>query len=191
MTTMPPTTVRPGMAPAPRDAITPAMLEALRKTKPWVRFLSILGFLGSAVMVLVGIGLAIFGMVAGGGSTDSPMGPMAMAGLGLIYVLLALLYIIPSRYLFRYASAIKRALDSPSKTQPIEEALGYQKSFWKFCGILMLIMILLYIPLVFAAIAIPNFLSAMQRAKEKSGAVTVPAPTTLSASYDRVTQAEP
>jgi hypothetical protein len=142
-------------------------------------------------MVLVGIGLAIFGMVAGGGTTDSPMGPMAMAGLGLIYVLLALLYIIPSRYLFRYASAIKRALDSPSKTQPIEEALGYQKSFWKFCGILMLIMILLYIPLVFAAIAIPNFLSAMQRAKEKSGAVTVPAPTNLNASYDRVTQAKP
>lgn len=184
MTTMPPTTVRPGMAPPPRDAVTPAMLEALRKTKPWVRFLSILGFLGSAVMVLVGIGLAIFGMVAGGGSTDSPMGPIAMAGLGLVYVLLALLYIIPSRYLFRYASAIKRALDSPSKTQPIEEALGYQKSFWKFCGILMLIMLLLYIPLVFAAIAIPNFMSAMQRAKQKSGALTMPAPTTLSATYD-------
>jgi uncharacterized protein DUF5362 len=183
MTTMPPTSVRPGMAPAPRDAVTPAMLEALRKTKPWVRFLSILGFLGSAVMVLVGIGLAIFGMVAGGGS-DNPMGPVAMAGIGLLYVLLALLYIIPSRYLFRYASAIKRALDSPSKTQPIEEALGYQKSFWKFCGILMLIMILLYIPLVIAAVAIPNFMSAMQRAKEKSGTLKLPAPTTLSASYD-------
>jgi hypothetical protein len=191
MTTMPPTTVRPGMAPAPRDAVTPAMLEALRKTKPWVRFLSILGFLGSAFMVLAGIGLAIFGMVAGGGASDSPMGPVAMAGIGLLYILLALLYIIPSRYLFRYASAIKRALDSPSKTQPIEEALGYQKSFWKFCGILMLIMILLYIPLVIAAIAIPNFMSAMQRAKEKSGALTMPAPTNLSASYDHITQAEP
>lgn len=35
----------PGAPGSPSDSLTPDMIDSLRGTKPWVRFLSILGFI--------------------------------------------------------------------------------------------------------------------------------------------------
>lgn len=161
---LPPQRPGPGAVP-PRDTLTPGMLEALRKTKPWVRFLAILGFIVSVFLILAGIGVAAFALLTGG--EGNPLAGAVGIGLGALYAATAILYIIPSRYLMRCAGAIQRALQSPAKSVPVEEALRYQKSFWKFAGILMLIMIFIYVPGVLAAIAIPNFLAAKERSKQK------------------------
>lgn len=162
-----PIAARPaGGAPPPPDRLTAGMIDSLRKTRPWVRFLSILGFVAAGLMVLAGVGVSIFGLVDGGESSG-PFGGALMVGVGVLYVLFALLYIVPSRYLSRYASAIKTAVASPSKTAAVEEALRYQKSFWKFVGIIMLVMLLLYPLAIIAAIAIPSFFSAMKGANRK------------------------
>ena len=148
----------------PRDLVTPGMIEALKKTKPWVRFLSILGFILAGLMVLVALGMLVFGLYQ---MTQGPGVGAWMAGMSVLYLLLGILYLFPSRYLYQYASAIGAALDAKYKSGPVEQALGYQKSFWKFAGIMALVMLLLYIPGIFAAIAIPNLLTAMQRSKAK------------------------
>jgi type II secretory pathway pseudopilin PulG len=164
-TTFPsPPAMQQPVPPPSRDLLTFTMLEALRSTRPWVRFLSILGFISSGFLILIGIGFAVFGayQLMSGSSEGAFIAP-----LGLLYFLMALLYIFPSRYLYRYADAIRDALAAPSKTAAVERALQSQKSFWKFAGIMALLMLLLYIPGVVAAIAIPNLLTAMQRSKEK------------------------
>ncbi|HUF18392.1 MAG TPA: type II secretion system protein GspG [Thermoanaerobaculia bacterium] len=145
------------------DTLTPAMIESLRRTKPWVRFLSVLGFIAAGFMVLAGLALAVIAMVSEGPEFPGIFGLI----VGLLYFLLALLYIFPSLYLSRYATAIGRALRPGPKSSAVEEALGHQKSFWKFAGIMALVMLLLYIPGVMAAIAIPNLLTAMQKSKQK------------------------
>lgn len=141
-----------------RDFLTAGMLDALRATKPWVRFFSILGFLVAIFMVLGGLGMGAFGVyrIIAGGNDGYIFG-----GMGLLYLLMAILYIYPSRSLFRYASAIGEALQTPSKAEAVERALVHQKSFWKFIGIMVLVMMLLYIPMMFVAFAIPGVLAAL------------------------------
>ena len=131
MSTVPPMPVTPVMP----DVISPAMVDALRGTRPWVRLLAILGFVGSVFMVLGGLAVALLGVVPGASST----GPVVSAALGALYIGLAVLYVFPSLFLLRYARAIGAALDAPAKTAPIEEALRQQKSFWKFVGVAVVI----------------------------------------------------
>lgn len=152
------------------ESVTPAMLEALRSTGPWVRFLSILAFVGAGFMILVGALVIGVGLVAGG---DEEMSGGLFAVMGLIYLVGAVLYIVGALHLFRYAGAIRRAVRHPVDLSAMEAALVHQKSFWKFSGIMAIIMLVVYVPGVLAAIAIPNLLTSMQRAKQKRTAADI------------------
>ena len=133
-------------------------VQLMYQTRPWVLFLSVLMFLGSAFMVLAG--LAMFGMsaIAGRGAGGLPMGLM-----GLMYLPLAALYVYPAKKLWGYGSAISRMTTSRS-TADLEAALGEQKSFWKFLGIMTIVMFCLYI-LFFIGLAIVGMASAAAFAK--------------------------
>jgi len=146
-----------------RDLLTPGMIEALRLTKPWVRFLSILGFVSVGFMLLVAAGMVVFGVVqmAKAGAEGA-----VLLGMAAVYVVFAILYLFPSRYLYQYASAIERVATARFKSPEVEQALRLQKSFWKFAGIMALVMLVLYIPILLA-IALPNLLNAMGRSKQK------------------------
>lgn len=101
-------------------------LEMLRQTRPWARVVAILLIIGAALCILMGCfgGLALF--VA---AQDRWVG-----WLMLLYLPLALLYLIPATYLNRYASRITATLMGRRELD-LEEALAAQKSFWKFVGI--------------------------------------------------------
>jgi hypothetical protein len=63
------------------------------------------------------------------------------------------LYFLPALLLFRYASRINDLWTNRS-VRALEDALEAQKSFWKFVGILMLVVIVLYLlVIVFAFMA--------------------------------------
>ncbi|HET7176808.1 MAG TPA: hypothetical protein VFK21_12495 [Gammaproteobacteria bacterium] len=115
--------------------VSEGMLDALRATRPWVKFLSILGFVLCAFMALAGLAFL--------GGAGAKAGPMAAFGpaIGVFYLLFVLLYFFPCLYLLRYAGAIARI---PAEGQrAMEEALVKQKSFWKFIGILTAVMLVL------------------------------------------------
>ena len=109
----------------------------LNQTRPWVRFLSIMVFIGAAFTLLGGLMVILVGLTgnffgAGSGAFDQlPGGGFA---LGLIYMVMAVLYVPPGIFLSRYASAIKN-LESTPTSQGFERALKYQKSFWRYIGI--------------------------------------------------------
>jgi hypothetical protein len=109
-----------------------SVTEPLRATKPWVRFLGIMGFIGTGLMVLVGLVLMVL-----------PMDEKLPRWLGLVYIFFAAIYIPPSLFLFRYASAIERFLFNPS-FDGLGEALTHQKSFWRLVGIVMLAILGIY-----------------------------------------------
>ncbi len=114
----------------------------LRQTRPWVMLLGILGFLLAGLMLLGGVGITIFTMIAGGGGGAAPRIASAVA-VGVTYAFIALFYIPPSLYLVRYANRIKEFLTAPSAAG-LQSALSAQKSFWKFVGIAMLVIMLFY-----------------------------------------------
>lgn len=120
------------------QAITHKVLSMLRQTQPWVRFLSVLGFICSALMMLVG--LLGFGTMTLAGADAGP----ASRFLLLVYIPVGVLYFFPSFFLFRYASRIN-ALWTTRSVRQLEDALEAQKSFWKFVGILAAVVIALYL----------------------------------------------
>lgn len=132
-------------------AVTDAVIEALRQTRPWVLLFSILCFLGSAFSVLGGLMMLATGLIgAGTASTGSrgSSGAAAMAGgfglaAGAFYLVIAFLYIYPGIKLWGYGSAIGRVMTSRDSAD-LAVALGHQKSFWKFSGIATVSMIALY-----------------------------------------------
>jgi len=71
--------------------------------------------------------------------------------IGLIYVPLAALYIMPAIYLSRYATGIKRVVPA-RQPDDLEATLQAQKSFWKFIGIMTAVIISLYIVVVIVAV---------------------------------------
>jgi hypothetical protein len=135
-------------APGP-DAVPGAILEAMRQTRPWVTFLAVLGFIGTGLMVLAGLVMMVMG-----GFGKLP------AGLGIVYVVLALLYVAPSYLLFRYGAEIKGLLEGGGM-QRLVQALVSQKSFWKFMGIMTLIVMGIYF-LVLVGAMVAGFMGALR-----------------------------
>ena len=134
-------------------AVLNYIMNSLRATKPWTRLLSILGFIGTGLTVLMGIGIMVGGNLI-------PMPPEAppLAYLGIFYILTSVFYLVPSIWLSKYSSAIDSFLKGGDSVQ-LGNAMAYQKSFWKFVGILVLVFIIIAILGILAAILIPVFLA--------------------------------
>ncbi len=112
--------------------VSPQTTENLRATRPWVLFLGILGFILCAFMLLGGIGFMAMA------SMGSGRGAVFPAFVGCFYLVFALLYLYPSYLLVSYGSAIGRFVQSQD-IRDMERAIGIQKSFWKFVGILTIV----------------------------------------------------
>lgn len=143
---------RPGIGPA--APITRGMIESLEKTRPWVLLIGILMIVGCGIMAVLAVVMLVMG---GAGFGGEEFGPLAGAGLGAAYLLLALLYLLPALYLLRYAGAIKRI--TPSNPAAMEEALSRQASFWRIVGIMALALLAVY-ALVIAGAAILAIIGA-------------------------------
>ena len=77
--------------------------------------------------------------------------------IGLMYFAIAAIYVAPAIFLNRYASGIA-ALLRTNRSSDLEQALRSQKSFWKFIGILMLVILSIY-----AVIALVAVIAAIMR----------------------------
>lgn len=102
--------------------VTPLMIDHLRATKPWVRFMSVMSFIGAGFMVLAGLLLVV--MPAGPGMERFGLGPL----VGVIYILFAAIYIAPAYFLHQFASSIGNLMKGGGDVA-MEAALASQKSF--------------------------------------------------------------
>lgn len=125
------------VASEPGGEVAGEVTEILRATRPWVRFLSILGFLGLGMAALGSIGILVAPMESMGSSS---IGPKIAAAL--LYLAAGLLQLPSVLFLHRYASGISRLLASRDSSD-LARALRAQKSFWKYAGVLTLTMMIL------------------------------------------------
>ena len=125
--------------------ITDGVLEQLRKTKGWVKFIGVMAFIGAGFMVVGGIimmaGGAMGGMLTGGAS--DAFGAGVGIGMGLIYIVMAIIYIYPGMKLWGYGKRIDQLLQDRASVT-LEAALNEQRAFWKFSGIMLIILLSIY-----------------------------------------------
>ena len=136
------------------NTITTGIVDQLKRTRPWVLLISIIGFIFTVFMAIASVG-----MLFGGGAMMSGMGGAQAAGLpngmfmgmGVMYLVMTILYFVISLYLLKYAGAIKKFVASGT-SQDMEHALKHQASFWKLVGILTLVTIVLMIVMMVVGI---------------------------------------
>jgi len=122
-----------------QSEVSPGVVEVLRQTKPWARFLAVLGFIGMGFMLLASVAMLALGSSLGRGL---PAG--FGVGMMLVYVVMAGIQLPAVLFLNRYASRIGSLMDSHAPAD-LQEALSAQKSFWRYIGILSLIVMCVYI----------------------------------------------
>jgi hypothetical protein len=140
--------------------LTPVAQGFLRETAKWAKFISIVGYIGIAIYVIMGLGMIIAGNAIPASAADSFGGSAAMAAkispavTGVIYIVAALLYFFPVMYLNKFAVKAQNALNS-NHTDSLTESLENLKSHYKFMGILMIIaLIFIALGLLLAIIGI-------------------------------------
>lgn len=114
------------------------LIQLLIQTRPWVRLIAILLFIGSALMGIGGLFMMAGGALGGGAGRGG-----FMAGLGFVYVLFSAFYVYPGICLIRYASSITDA-ETTGQMSRVVEAILHQKKFWRFCGIVAVLIIVVY-----------------------------------------------
>jgi len=127
-------------------------ISALRESGKWCMFLSIVGFIFIVLMLLFGVYMSLISAILPtpemGGTNELGFGVSVFASIksyfGILYLLMALLYLFPIYYLYNYAKGIKVALSSGNENI-LEKALVNLKSHHKFLGIMTIVMISLYV----------------------------------------------
>lgn len=129
--------------------VTDAMIESLSETGPWVTFMAVVTFLSAVLMAFA----AVFGMGVAG------QAGMPALVLFLTYSLIGILYLVFALQLFNFGRAARQVREGGG-TPSIEEALRYQRSFWRLLGIVTLLWLGLAVLGIVTAILIPLMLSA-------------------------------
>ncbi len=121
----------------------------LVETSKWSKFLAIVGFIMAALIMLIGIGCIFFGSFIAAQLPDE----FAFTGLiGFIYVVMGLLYYFPAKYLYDFSTYTRQALAIQNQASLVH-AFSKLKSFYKFWGILMIIVLGMYaIAIIFSVL---------------------------------------
>ncbi len=130
------------------NLITENAIKFLSETVKWSKFLSILGFIMVGFMVIAAIFMGT--MMANLGGGDMPNG-MSSGLITVIYLIMAAIYFFPVYYLFKFSQNLKEAITNAS-ADSYEKAFEYQKSQYKFAGIMAIVVLSMYIIIILVAI---------------------------------------
>lgn len=113
----------------------------------WSRFLGIVGFVMTGIVVIAAIGSLFLGSIFSKLGEGSPYSSSAFAGLGsilvVIYGIAAAIYFFISLYLYNFGVKTKQALNE-NDSNALTEGLKNLKSFFSLSGILAAIVVGLY-----------------------------------------------
>lgn len=123
--------------------LTDLSCEFLRETAKWAKFLSILGFIGIAFMVIFAIFIGAFLSLLPATMSESTPFSVAPGLFSLVYLVLAALYACPVYYLYKFSADTRAALDLRN-SELLSKGLGFLKSHYKFVGIMMIVVFVIY-----------------------------------------------
>ena len=125
-------------------SLSSTAIAHLKETSGWGKFLAIVGFCSTGLLVIVGI---FMGSIFASLGQQNPFGGY----IGLVYAALGLLYFFPSLYLFKYSTRLKRSLASKDNEE-LTSAFENEKSMFKFMGIFTIIIIGLYVLIIVGSV---------------------------------------
>ena len=138
---------------AAQGLLTETMLIYLKGASPWLRFMGIMGFIGSGLAVLWGIVFVAIIPLVENIWTEAPgfeqfgryWDTALEGGLVVLFVGFGALMFFPSLFVYRFGEKVRSYLRTGTE-RDLELAFKNNKSFWKFIGILCIVE-LAFVPL--------------------------------------------
>jgi hypothetical protein len=133
--------------------ITEDVRSFIYETSKWTKFLSIVGFVFTGFMVLVSlsVGAILSSMNSLVGAQNNPYAAMGTGFLTVFLLITAAIYFYPSFILFKFSTAAKQAVLYGDQ-ENLSLAMGKMKSFFKFWGILLIVLLAFYALAILSAI---------------------------------------
>jgi hypothetical protein len=116
-------------APSDGAAVTPAMTDAIRRTRPWVLLFAVLAFVSAGLCALGAIGLAV---VPSAGQEVPP------GFLALLYVFIAMVDAFMGVKLLSYSGSLE-AVCVRGDAASMEHSLDRNRSLWLSFGIITIV----------------------------------------------------
>ncbi|MDR0475663.1 MAG: hypothetical protein LBH43_18575 [Treponema sp.] len=143
-----------------QGGLTESMLKSLGGASPWLRFMGIMGFIGSGFMVLGGISsLAVMPLMSDslselGGMFDGLSSFAPFIAVYAVYFMGAgVLMFFPALFTYRFGDKIRNYIRTNSLTE-LEQAFQNNKSLWKFNGILMIVALAIFPVIIIISIIV-------------------------------------
>jgi len=119
--------------------LTPIGQGFLKETAKWAFIYSIFGFIGLGFLILGALSMFAMGSTipddpSFGGATMGIFG----TGMGVAYLISAVLYFFPVYYLYQFSTKAKKALEN-TNSESLTDSLGNLKSHFKFLSIFMIV----------------------------------------------------
>lgn len=123
--------------------------QTLKVASTWAKFISIIGFIGTALIVLAALAAFVFTNVMSDFSSGAyggyPGGFQSIIRfLPGFYLIAGVIYFLISLYLYRFASHIKQAVVY-NQQHDLYSAFNNLKSYFKTIGILVIVAIVFYL----------------------------------------------
>jgi hypothetical protein len=118
-------------------ALTLRAIDLLSRTRLWVLVMAIVMFLWVAIMAILGVWMMFVLTVPSGRASGSTL------TVGFVYIAMAAFLVAPPIYLTRYYAQIGN-LKRLRRPVDLENALDAQRAYWKYLGILSLVIVGIY-----------------------------------------------
>lgn len=135
--------------------ITEEIKDYLLVTAKWSKFIAIIGFIGLGILVLMGL-LMMFGLSLFHGLNTGGFFTVPAALYGVLYFILAAVYVIPVLYLYRFAVSIKEGVLRNDEDEMTNGFLNLKK-MTKFTGIMTIVILGLYALMIVIAVPVMCF----------------------------------
>jgi len=128
--------------------LTTDSIHSLDTIWRWASFFSILGFLGIAMLVILGIAMVFFLSAFDNGMIGSSVKYIIM----VVYIVLGAIYFYPILLLFRFSRWTKKAIVNKSSLD-FSLALKNLKGHFQYVGIMTIILFALYFIIIIGVVA--------------------------------------
>jgi len=124
--------------------ITPDIRSFLSEIARWAYFLSIIGFIMIAFLIVIAIFAgSVIGMMTSQIPEANGMGAIGGGFITFLYLIIAGIYIFPILYLYRFSTKMKYALRTNDQ-ESLSSSFENLKSHYKFIGVLMIVVLAFY-----------------------------------------------
>ena len=132
--------------------ITEDIRSFIYESSKWTKFLAIVGFVFTGFMILISLSagsiMSSMNSIAG---AQNPYAAMGTGFLTVLFLVTAAIYFYPSFILFKFSNAAKQAVLYGDQDS-LSIAMGKLKSFFKFWGILLIVLLGFYALAIVTAI---------------------------------------